>query len=96
MKSGSLVVYIGGQEQADIDSGYGLNEDDIYVVDKVGWFHLGYPPVKKRVISLVERPNEVHAIDMFREIQPPGTINFEELVKKSVETKEEKIKIKQN
>lgn len=93
MKPGSLVVYIGGQEQADIDEGYGLSQDEIYVVDKIGWFRLGRPALNKRVISLVERPNEVHAIDMFREIQPPVTINFEELVQQKVHEKEN-IKIK--
>lgn len=87
MKPGSLVVYIGGQEAADVQEGYGLSKDEIYVVDKVGWFKLGYPPVKKRVISLVERVNEVHAIDMFREIQPPGTVDFEELMKAPIQEK---------
>lgn len=81
MKPGSLVVYIGGQTELDILEGYGLSKDEIYVVDLVGWAFLGRPAVKRRAISLVERPNEVHVIEMFREIQPPGTINFEELFK---------------
>ena len=81
MKPGSLVVYIGGQTELDILDGYGLDKDDIYTVDKVGWTKLGYPLVKKRAISLLERHNEVHAIDMFREVQPPDTINFDELFK---------------
>ena len=80
MKPGSLVVYIGGQTAADIADGFGLSKDTIYVVDKVGFGYMGVPARKKRAISLVERPNEVHSICMFREVQPPDAIDFEELL----------------
>ena len=78
IKPGSLVVYIGGQYKADIDAGLGLSRDVIYEVKRKGWALLSRRQVK--CIWLQERPNEHHAIGMFREVQPPGTINFEELL----------------
>lgn len=81
MKPGSLVVYIGGQTSADVSKGFGLIKDELYVVDKVGWFMLGTPAKKRSVISLIERPNQVHDISMFREVQGPGEIDIQELFK---------------
>lgn len=78
IQPGSLVVYIGGQYKADIDAGLGLSRDVIYEVKKKGWALLNRKQVK--CIWLQERPNEHHAIGMFREVQGPGTINFEELL----------------
>ncbi len=91
MKPGSLVAYIGGQEPLDILDGYGLNEDEIYVVDKIGWAMLGFPPIKTRVLVLAERPSEVHCITMFREIQPPGEVDFKEFFKEPTKEKQKKL-----
>ena len=88
MKPGSLVVYIGGQTTWDILYGTALSKDEIYMVEDIGFAQLGVPAVKKKALSLVERPGEVHAITMFREIQPPGSVDFEELMKVPVKEKE--------
>lgn len=90
MKPGSLVVYIGGQTLNDIQNGYGLSEDVIYTVDKIGWNYFGTQ--KRDTLSLIERPNEFHERSMFKEIQPPSEVDIEALMK---EATSEKTKLKE-
>lgn len=78
IKPGSLVVYIGGQTPYDVECGYGLQLDAIYEVMAVGTRFMNGR--KEHCIEIVEMPNVSHMTRKFREVQPPGTINFEELL----------------
>ncbi len=89
MKSGSLVVYIGGQTPHDIDRGQGLSGDVIYTVDKIGWNYFG--GIKKDSLSLVERPGEFHFRGMFKEILPPDAVDIEALLEETAQP--EKVKV---
>jgi hypothetical protein len=84
MKPGSLVVYIGGQTDYDVERGYGLEKGRIYEVLRVGTRYIHGQ--KKNCIEMVEMPDVSHLKWKFREVQPPGTINFEELfsIKKKI------------
>jgi len=79
MKPGSLVVYIGGQTGYDVERGYGLDPDVVYEVHAVG--HRVINGKKVRCLELVEMRDVSHAMRKFREVQPPGSIDFEELMK---------------
>lgn len=85
MKPGSLVVYIGGQTPHDIKNGHGLSKDEIYTVDQIGWNYFGLD--RRDTLSLIERPNEYHERAMFKEIQPPTSVNIEALMQEAVEKK---------
>ncbi len=91
MKPGSLVVYIGGQTQHDINNGHGLSKDVIYTVDQIGWNYFGTQ--RRDTLSLIERPNEYHERTMFKEIQPPSEVDIEALMEESIgiKTKQKEI-----
>ena len=67
-EQGSRIVYIGGQTKSDISKGYGLSTNTIYTVKKVGWGYVSAYP-QRLCLVLEERPGEIHAAILFREIR---------------------------
>ena len=86
MKPGSLVMYIGGQTGYDVERGYGLDPDRVYEVYAVG--HRVINGKKLKCLEIVEMPNVSHMMRKFREVQPPGIVDIEELMKAPEKTKE--------
>ena len=78
MKPGSLVAYIGGQTAYDIALDHGLDPNVIYEIKAIGTRFIRGKNLK--CVELFEMPNVSHLIWKFRELQPPGRINFEEFV----------------
>ena len=76
MQPGSLVMYVGGQKNGDIEKGLGLETDKIYLVQKIGIGKFGSPAVRKRAVVLAERPGQIHNIKLFKEVQAPFDLSF--------------------
>lgn len=74
MKKGSLVVYVGGQN--DVDDALHLEKDTCYVVEKTGWGLFGNPKIKKRAVVLQERPGQIHTMKLFKVVQSPIDLSF--------------------
>jgi hypothetical protein len=79
MKPGSLVVYIGGQSDYDVQLGYGLDKGAIYEVMNKGTRTINGR--KLSCVELVEMPDVSHLTKKFREVQPPDSVDMEELLK---------------
>ncbi len=90
MKPGSLVVYVGGQTDYDLELGYGLESDVIYEVKNVGT--RVFKGRKLSCIELVEKPNVSHLMKKFREVQPPGAVNIEELMRQPEQKRGERVR----